>query len=95
MAGNLKFLQTLTVGQFKAMNHMADTDKICVKRMEASGKCFFTAGLISGKVSTNGYAKAAVFSKVQGEPDEYNPDGVFWLLHNEGEGGKVTIVDQF
>jgi hypothetical protein len=33
-----------------------------------------------------------MLSYVQGEPKELNPDGKFWMLHEEGTGGAPVLA---
>lgn len=85
---NLEFLETQTVEQFKAEQRV---DKIKVKQGENG--LFFTFGAKTGAVARKGIPAHPMISKVKGEPTDRNPDGVFYLLHEEGQGGAPTIAE--
>lgn len=86
---NLEFLNTRTIEQFKDDHKVS---KIEVKRNEETGKLFFTFGAETGAVSSKGIPKNPMISLVQGNPTDRNPDGKFYLLHEEGTGGAPTIA---
>lgn len=92
MEKNLEFQQSYTVEQFKEMVHTAE---IKVKKNPDTEKLFFTWG--PGREQTGAVAKAGVpakpvISRVKGEPTQQNPSGVFFLLHEEGNGGAPVIA---
>ena len=81
---NLEFIETLTVEQFKAEQHV---DKVKVKQNPKTGKLFFTYGAKVGAVAKKGVPTHPMISKVRGE------EGLFYLLHEEGNGGAPTIAE--
>lgn len=86
---NLAFLETLTVEQFK-MAH--GVERIEVKQNPHTGKLFMTFGAKTGAVTSKGIPSKPMISLVQGEPTELNPDGKFWMLHEEGTGGAPVLA---
>lgn len=86
---NLTFLQTLTVEQFKAAQHV---DKVEVKQNPKTGLLFMTFGAQVGAVASKGIPQKPMISYVQGDPTALNPEGKFWLLHEEGTGGAPVIA---
>lgn len=92
MEKNLEFQQSYTVEQFKAMQN---TSEIKVKKNSETEKLFFTWGPgreQTGAVAKAGVPKKPVISRVKGEPTPQNPSGVFFLLHEEGNGGAPVIA---
>lgn len=87
--GNLEFLESYTVEQFKAEQHVSE---LKVKQNPETGKLFFTFGAATGAVSSKGVPTHPMVSRVKGEPSEKNPSGIFFLLHNEGEGAPVIAT---
>lgn len=88
----LEFIETLTVEEFKEKNNVS---KLEVKRAKGSSALFFTWGSGSSKtgaVRSEGIPTKPMISLVKGDVTERNPDGKFWLLHQEGEGGAETIA---
>ena len=85
----LTFYDTLTVEQFK--NKM-EVSRIDVKKNPKTDKLFFTFGVQIGAVAAKGIPEHPMFSFVQGDPTPENPDGTFWLLHEEGQGGAATLA---
>ena len=85
----LIFNETLTVEQFKAKTKVSRID---VKKSPKTGKLFFTFGTQIGAVATKGIPKHPMFSFVKGDPTPENPDGTFWLLHEEGQGGAPVLA---
>lgn len=84
MDNQLKFIETLTVEQFKAAQYV---DKIQVKRNPKTNKLFFTFGSKTGAVAVKGIPQHPMVSQVE------TPDGeVFWLLHEEGTGGAPVLA---
>lgn len=86
---NLEFLETLTVEQFKAAQHV---DVLKVKQNPQNGKLFFTFGAAVGAVASKGIPTNPMVSRVKGEPTEQNPSGIFFLLHEEGNGAPVVAT---
>lgn len=89
--GNLKFLETLTVEQFKAEKRV---NKILVKENPKTGKLFFTYGAKTGAVASKGVPSHPMISYVKGDPTLENPSGEFYLLHEEGQG-EAKVVAEF
>ena len=83
----LKFLETVTVNEFKAQKGVS---KIEVKQNPHTGKCFFVYGFETGAVSekfNKGQLTDPVISKVVSPED----GDMFFMLHQRGEGG-VSVV---
>ena len=89
MEKNLIFNETLTVEQFKAKMNVSRID---VKKSPKSGRLFFTFGAKTGAVAAKGIPVHPMFSFVEGDPTPQNPDGKFWLLHEEGQGGAPVLA---
>lgn len=87
--GNLEFLDTFTIEQFKAKMQVST---IAVKRQQDSNKLFFAYGAKTGAVATKGIPTHPMISMVKGDPTERNPTGVFYLLHEEGVGNAETLA---
>lgn len=87
--GNLEFLDTFTIEQFKAKMNVST---IAVKRQEGSNRIFFTYGAKTGAVATKGIPTHPMISEVKGDPTERNPSGIFYLLHEEGVGNAETLA---
>ena len=84
----LKFLETVTVNEFKAQKGV---NKIEVKQNPHTGKCFFVYGCETGAVSDkfiNGEVTNPVISQVC-SPDTGD---MFYMLHQRGEGGAMTLA---
>lgn len=86
---NLAFLETLTVEQFKRAQGV---ERIEVKQNPNTGKLFMTFGAKTGAVAAKGIPEHPMVSLVQGEATERNPDGKFWMLHEEGTGGAPVLA---
>lgn len=89
MEKNLIFNDTLTVEQFKAKMNVSRID---VKKNPNTGKLFFTFGAKTGAVAAKGIPQHPMFSFVKGDPTPQNPEGTFWLLHEEGQGGAPVLA---
>lgn len=89
MENNLIFNDTLTVEQFKAKMNVSRID---VKKNPKTGILFFTYGAKTGAVARKGIPQHPMFSFVKGDPTPQNPDGSFWLLHEEGQGGAPVLA---
>ena len=86
---NLVFNETLTVEQFKEAMKVSRVD---VKKNPNTGKLFFTFGAKTGAVAKKGIPQYPMFSFVKGDPTPENPEGTFWLLHEEGQGGAPVLA---
>lgn len=86
---NLAFLETLTVEQFKRAQGV---ERIEVKQNPNTGKLFMTFGAKTGAVAAKGIPQRPMISLVQGEATERNPNGKFWMLHEEGTGGAPVLA---
>ena len=84
LTNNLKFIDTLTVEQFKAEKQV---EKIQVKKNPHTGKLFFTFGAKTGAVAAKGVPTHPMVSLVEGNGGEQ-----FYLLHEEGTGGAPVIA---
>lgn len=89
MEKNLVFNETLTVEQFKAQMNVSRID---VKKNPKTGRLFFTFGAKTGAVASKGIPQHPMFSFVTGDPTPQNPDGTFWLLHEEGKGNAPVLA---
>jgi hypothetical protein len=89
MEKNLIFNDTLTVEQFKAKMNVSRID---VKKNPKTGRLFFTFGAKTGAVAAKGIPQHPMFSFVKGDPTPQNPEGTFWLLHEEGQGGAPVLA---
>ncbi len=86
---NLVFTETLTVEQFKETMKVSRVD---VKKNLKTGRLFFTFGAKTGAVAAKGIPQHPMFSFVKGDPTPQNPEGTFWLLHEEGQGGAPVLA---
>lgn len=84
MDNNLKFIDTLTVEQFKAQQLVKE---IQVRKNPHTSKLFFTYGGKTGAVSTKGIPTHPMISLVEGNDGEQ-----FYLLHEEGQGGAPVLA---
>ena len=92
MEKNLKFIETKTIEQFKEDKKVS---KIDVVRNPHTSKVFFAwgpskdcYGAVAEK-NQDGVFVNPVISKVEGEKTERNPDGIFYLLHEEVQSANV------
>ena len=84
----LKFLETVTVNEFKAQKGV---NKIEVKQNPHTGKCFFVYGFETGACSRkveSGELTIPVISEVCSA----ETGDIFLLLHQKGEGGATTLA---
>jgi len=84
----LKFIQTWSVNQFKANNHV---EQIEIKKNADTGKCFFIYGFETGACSNKietGELTMPVISEVC-SPDTGE---MFYLLHQQGESKALTVA---
>ena len=86
---NLIFTETLTVEQFKDAMKVSRID---VKQNPKTNRLFFTYGAKIGAVASKGIPQHPMLSFVKGDPTPQNPDGTFWLLHEEGQGGAPVLA---
>ncbi|MEI3154486.1 MAG: hypothetical protein V8S95_04785 [Odoribacter sp.] len=88
MERNLKFLKTMSVAEFKALQQV---EKIEIKRNEHTGKCFFVYGFETGacskKVETGDLTMPVISEVCSAETGD-----MFFLLHQQGEGGATTLA---
>lgn len=84
----LEFIKgmSFTIEQFKANQRV---NEILVK--QGANGLFFQFGGQTGAVSRKGIPAKPMISLVQGEPNEYHPDGKFWMMHEMGEGGAPVV----
>lgn len=81
---SLTFVETFTVEQFKAAQHV---EKLQVKQNPRTNKLFFTFGAKVGAVAVKGIPVHPMVSLVSGD------DGSeFYLLHEEGQGGAPVLA---
>lgn len=89
-AQNLKFLRSMSVEQFKAEKNLT---KLGIANTK-NGRCLYDGLNVVGAVSTkHADITKPVISEVKGDPTELNPTGVFFLLHQQGEGGLKIDVE--
>ena len=79
----IKFGAQFTVEQFKAK---AQCSKIDIVKNPHTGKIFFVAGSLSGKVSKKGYANP-VISECADENGE-----AFYMLHSKAETNIINSI---
>ena len=82
--GNLNFIETFTVEQFKAAQHV---DKIQVKQNPKTNRLFFTFGGKVGAVAVKGIPAHPMVSLVSDDGGSQ-----FYLLHEEGQGGAPVLA---
>ena len=86
MERNLKFLKTMSVAEFKALQQVEE-----IKRNEHTGKCFFVYGFETGacskKVETGDLTMPVISEVCSAETGD-----MFFLLHQQGEGGATTLA---
>lgn len=94
--GNLNFVDTLTIEQFKAKFMVSRID---VKKNPKTGSLFFTYGSKVGAVALKGIPSHPMISIVY--PEGVTPDlehlgqkecKTFCLLHEEGQGGAPVLA---
>lgn len=88
MENNLKFLNTMSVAQFKEKYNV---EQIEIKKNQHTGKCFFVYDFETGacsKKAETGELTIPVVSEVC-SPDTGE---LFYLLHQKGEGGATTLA---
>ena len=88
METKLKFIETMTVSEFKSQKGV---NKIEVKQNPNTGKCFFVYGCETGAVSEkfiSGEVNAPVISQVC-SPETGD---TFYLLHQKSESEAPTLA---
>lgn len=78
----LKFIETLSVADFKAKEGV---EKIEVKRNPQTGKCFFVYGIETGAVSDK-FLKGEISSPVISQVCSPETGDMFYMLHQKGDG---------
>ena len=77
----------MSVAEFKALQQV---EKIEIKRNEHTGKCFFVYGFETGacskKVETGDLTMPVISEVCSAETGD-----MFFLLHQQGEGGATTL----
>ena len=88
MEKNLKFIETMSVSEFK---ELFDVDKIEIKKNERTGKCFFVYGVETGVVSRKALSGELTMPMIS---EVISPDTgeMFYLLHQKGEGAGATTL---
>ena len=87
MEKNLKFLQTMSIADFKKAHGV---EKIDILKSEITGKSFFAFGFETGACShkvLTGELTNPVISQVC----SVDTGETFWLLHQKGEGGATLL----
>jgi len=84
----LKFVQTWTVAQFKENNGV---NQIEIKKNGQTGKNFFVFGFETGAVSSK-FDEGKLDNPVISQVCSPATGDMFYLLHNQGEGGVATIA---
>jgi hypothetical protein len=88
MEKNLKFIDTLSIDDFKKK---FDVKEIVIKKNESTGKCFFVFGVETGAVSRKvltGQLTVPMISQVVSA----DTGDMFYLLHQKGEGKGATTL---
>ena len=93
----LKFLETVTVNEFKTQKGV---NKIEIKQNPHTGKCFFVYGFETGACSRKVETGAVSDKFINGEVTNpvisqvCSPDtgDMFYMLHQRGEGGAMTLA---
>ena len=87
MENTLKFLQTMTVDEFKAAHGVS---KVEILENDSIGKAFAAFGFEKGACSKkvlSGELTNPVFSQVCSQ----ETGDIFWMLHQKGEGGATLL----
>ena len=85
---NLKFVETLSVAEFKAQKNV---QKIEVKQNPHNGKCFFVYGCEVGAVSEK-FLKGKLTNPVISQVCSAETGDMFYLWHQQGEGGAPVLA---
>ena len=88
MVRDLSFIKTWSIPQFKQNNGV---EAIEIKKSEKTGKCFFTFGFETGacskKVETGEITNPVISQVCVSATGE-----MFYMLHQQGEGGSVITL---
>ena len=88
---SLKFIETMSVADFKAK---MGVEKIDVKQMKQNlntGKCFFVYGCETGAVSEK-FLKGDITKPVISQVCSPETGDIFYMLHQQGDGGAPTLA---
>ena len=88
MESTLKFIQTLSVEEFKAQKGV---NVIEVKQNPATGKCFFTYAFETGAVSER-FLKGELKTPVISQVCSAETGDMFYLLHERAENAAATLA---
>lgn len=88
MEKNLKFLNTMSIAEFKAQHEVKSID---IKKNEQTGKCFFVYGVETGACSKRA-ERGDLTMPVISEVCSADTGEVFLLLHQKEEGGATTLA---
>ncbi len=86
---DLKFLKTFTVNEFK---QKFNVEKIEIKKNPITGKNFFVYGFETGAVSDRFENEGKLEVPVISEVCSAETGDMFYLLHEKGSGGAMTIA---
>lgn len=86
--GKLKFLETMTVIDFKSQ---MGVKAIEVKRNPHTGKCFFVYGCETGAVSDK-FINGEITNPVISQVCSSDTGDMFYMLHQKGEGECMTLA---
>ena len=84
----LKFIETLSVADFKAQKGV---NKIEVKQNPSTGKCFFAYGFETGAVSAK-FLRGGIDNPVISQVCVPETGDMFYLLHQQGESNVTTLA---
>ena len=84
----LKFVETLTIEEFKAKNGVETLE---VKQNPQTGKCFFVYGCETGAVSER-FILGEITTPVISQVCSPATGEMFYLLHQKGEEGAPTLA---
>lgn len=84
----LKFLETMTVAEFKAQKGI---NKLEVKQNPHTGKCFFVYGCETGAASEK-FIKGGIVNPVVSQVCSPDTGDMFYMLHERGESGAMTLA---
>ena len=85
---SLKFLETMSVAEFKAQKGV---EKIDVKQNPQTGKCFFVYGCETGAVSDK-FANGEIINPVISQVCSSETGDMFYMLHKKGDGGAPILA---
>lgn len=84
----LKFIETLSVAEFKAQQGV---EKIEVKQNPQTGKCFFVYGMQTGTVSDK-FLSGGITCPVISQVCSPETGDMFYMLHQKGDGGAPVLA---